>query len=290
MAHEVDPFGVVREDESSKGLIKNGLNGKLRRLGRLAGGVRDKITMAEMKARMSALWKDGETYIEIANKVSDEFGLEGDARFKANGIHYHIKSLLAEWRERSMLSVDEKQALVLARYAQLEDICTNALFASMEGKETRYYERQLDKARSKKREQWIREEIKREREENEGNIDVGQDNGGMEDALVNMQERIKEYSRVEMSAGEAKWMAFLIDINHKRAQLWNLLAKREVTNEDQEMARLSDEDRTERMAAVLRSALMRATEDKGNLAPPAPLGGPVEEKVFQYNEELEDEF
>jgi len=281
MPEEVDPRGIVKESDIKEGrvMIGNGLTGGTRMKGRLAGGVRDKLTMAEMKARISSLWKDGELYANIANIVSDEFGLEGDMRLKPNGIHYHIKEQIKYWKEAGLLSIDEKQALVLTRYDQLEALITEAYFASCEGKSTRIYEKQIDRARSKDREETIRDIIAEERasaKSQNRKMDT-KFLGELPDTLMMTAEKVKENERLEgNSPGDPRWTAQLIDINDKRAKLWNLYAKMGEDNPDQELARLSDEARESRLTAVLTAMLARKTGNLGMLAEPSPLGGHAE--------------
>ena len=275
MLSEIDPKGIVREDEMREGMYKTS-HGP-RSLGRLAGGVRDKLTMSEMKARMATLWKDGEFYSSIADKVSDEFGLTGEARLKANSISYHIKEMLRYWREVGLLSVDEKQAMALARWEQLEAMATEALFISMQGKSTKNYEKTIDRARSRDRAEWIREEIAHERVQAtlRGVPIETHGTGGIEDVLEVTAEKIKEYERhEESSAGDPRWLALLIDIHDKRCKMWNLYSKpTDGRNPDQELARLPDDVRDSRIASVVTAAIMRKTGEKGLLAPSAPLGG-----------------
>lgn len=286
MSDGVSPSEVLLTSDNLDGTITDGRNGGRRMRGRLAGGVRDKLTMGEMKARMASLWKDGETYLEIANKVSDEFGLVGDERFKANGIHYHMKNLLEYWRSVGLLHIDERQAMILARYDQLEMLCMEAYFASCTGTLTSNYEKQVEKARSKEREAQLREIIAEERERKKGSMNPNhRDNpmfqfdlsdGELADILVITSEKVKEYTRTEENlAGDSKWVRLMIDINDKRAKLWGLLNRKGPDSDDAAMAKLSDEQRDERLAAVLSSALHRRAKGAGdtNLAPPAPLGG-----------------
>jgi hypothetical protein len=291
MGDGVNPSDVVLVSDDLEGTIKNGNTGGRRARGRMAGNRntgRDKLTMAEMKARMGALYKDGVSYVEIADTVSDEFGLEGSERFKGNAIHYHIKGLKDYWRAMGLLHIDERQSMILARYDQLEMLCMEAYFASCAGSEVRNYEKQIERARSKDREEILREQIRQEREARRNNFTGDPrlkdnpkfqfeiDNGELEDMMVTTAEKIKEYKRTEEHlAGDASWVKLLIDINDKRAALWGLKNKRGVDNDDQERARLTDEQRDERLAAVLSAAAHRRANISGetNLAPPSPLGG-----------------
>ena len=286
----IDPNSFLRQDEEEAGLIPNGGFGSpVRRRGknRLAGG-RDKLTMAEMKTMMSSMWREQYTYVEIAEKVNDEFALEGDDRIKPTTISYHIKSLLDSAKKRAAMHITERQALILARYDQIEWLATEAYFASMET-DTINYERQVKKARSREREKQIADGYKREcrrvekinkkrkaahRELLPMPVPTDPVVGDLPDLLEVTSENIKEYERKESKpAGDPRWVAMLIDITDKKAKLFHLLEKRDGENPDQELAKLTDEERVSRLAAVLHAAKSRATGDKGLLAPPSPLGG-----------------
>lgn len=278
----VNPREIVRVEDDLTNTYADRHGGR-RMKGRLAGGVRDALTMAEMKTSMAALWKDGELYQVIADKVSDEFGLTGDKRLTANGVHYHLKNLKQQWRDMSLLHVDERQALILARYDQLELMITEAYWASTKGKTTKNFERQIQQARSKKREEELREEIAEDRASkvngrNKRNPALQFDNGDgdLPEILMLTEERIKRSKRKEQNpAGDPRWMHMLIDINDKRAALWGLKNKKVALGGDAEMAALSDEQREERLAAVLQQVIQRKATGTGNtnLAPAAPLGG-----------------
>jgi hypothetical protein len=258
-----------------------------RKLGkeRWAGGVRDKLTMGEMKARMAALWKEGESYVQIAETVSDEFGLEGDARLKANGINFHITKLKQYWRDQSLLHIDERQAVQLARLDQLEQLAMDAYFVSCQGSTTSNYEKQIDRARSKDRERMLQEQIAEERERRKANLHGNvRDNpkfqfeindGEIVETLITTHEKIKEYERRdERPAGDPKWVAIIVDIWDKRNKLWGMYNRTGPDSDDAERARLSDEQRDERIAAVLNAAINRRREiTETNLAPIEPLAG-----------------
>lgn len=301
MGDGVNPISVIRVDEAEKGLIVDGANGGTRKKGRLAGGVRDKLTMGEMKARMAALWKAGDTLPEIAAKVSDEFNLVGGERFSSGSIGYHIDRLKKYWRDVGLLHIDERMSMILARYDQLEMLAMEAYFASCGGRSTTHYEKSSNRARSKEREklllEQIQEERERRREELSGNkkdnpaFQFEFDNGELEDILITTEEKIKEYSRVDTNlAGDPKWVSILVDINDKRAALWGMKNRRGPSNEDQERAKLSDEQRDARLAAVLSAAAHRRAQgqQETNLAPMAPLGGWEEGDVVPSNEPADE--
>lgn len=293
---EVSPLSFLRQDEEEQGLIPNGGNGPpVRRRGRHAPGTlgRDKITMAEMKVQMTSLWKEQFTYVEIAERVNDEFGLVGEEAIKGAAVQYHIKTLLDTARKQSLMHVNERQALILARYDQIEMLATEAYFASMSS-DTINYERQIKRAKSKDREKQLAADLKRERKRVErANIKRAKEHrpllhatepdpivGDLPDLLETTAENIKEYQRTESKpAGDPRFLAMLIDITDKKARLFHLLNRTDVENPDQELAKLPDEERRSRMAAVLHQAMTRRTNDKGALAEAGPLGG------FQEGEE-----
>lgn len=237
---------------------------------------RDNITMAEMKARMAFYWKQGDFYSTIAEKVSDEFGLTGEDRIKKDSVHYHIKKQIEYWKKIGMLNIDEKQALLLARYQQLEDLITDAYFKSCEGRSSYYIEKQIERVNSKERENMMRAKLAHQRADAilKGQKILPHGNGDIEDSLVTMSEKIKEYEKYEINqAGDPKLLQMLIDINDKRCKLWNATSKDETLNADQEAARMSDEARTNRLNAVITDAMIRRFGTRGNLAAASPLGG-----------------
>lgn len=287
----VAPNSILLASEAEQGMSNNGGAGPpVRRRGRnrsLGGSKRDKLTMAEMKSQMSALWKEQYTYVEIADKINEQFALEGDDQVKPNNIQYHIKSLLDTARKQSALHINERQALILARYDQIEMLATEAYFASMQS-DTTNYERMVKQARSKDREKQILETYQREKKRVE-RINkkraaahrkllpvptMDSVRGDLPDLLVTTAENIKEYIRTESKpAGDPRWIALIMDIQEKRAKLFGLLNRTDISNPDQDLAKLPDEERESRMAALLHRVQTRATGDVGNLADPSPLGG-----------------
>jgi hypothetical protein len=296
---EVAPNQFLLAEEEEQGLIKNSmLMGNPVRRGRsrsAGGGSRDKLTMAEMKARISSFWKDGDSYIEIADQVSDEFGLEGEHRLKPRNIGYHVSQMLASAKKLQMLHINERQALILARYDQIELLCTEAYFASMTS-ETKNYEKQIHRAKSKDRGKQMVEDLKRERErisEINSRLSAQKQKRIREDPLDDplgdlpfilrkTSEKVKKYKRTESKpAGDPRFLQMLIDINDKRAKLWGLLNRSDNADPDQELAKLSDEERQSKIASLIHAAKMRITGDTGALAPASPLGG------FQEGDEPE---
>lgn len=241
-------------------------------------GPRDLMTQAEMRAQIAILWKDPQNFSleDIAARVSDQFGLTGNDRLKPRAIRYHVSNLIEYWKKMSLMSVDDKMAMVQARYAQIEAIAEEGLFRSMEGKEVHHYRKQVEKAHSKVREKWIAEEIDRQREElrKAGKNPMNIDFSGLEDTLITTAEKIEKFTKTESNdPGDPRFIRELIVINDKRAELWNLKKHAEVNSTDQEMAGMSDEARDKRMVAVLQSAIQRRDGAGETLAPAQPLGG-----------------
>jgi hypothetical protein len=285
---KISPNSFLRADEEEQGLVPHGGFGSPVRK---KNKERDSLTMAEMKMYMASFWRDGDTYVEIAEKINDQFNLDEESALSYNNVHYHIKGLIKEAKKQSLLHITEKQALVLARYDQLEELCTDAYFRSMSS-ETKNLEKQIKQARTRDREKQLAADLKRERAKialvnekrakNHKKLIVSEHEpqvlGDLPDAMQTMSKHIKKFTRTESKpAGDPKWVQMLIDINHKRAHLWHLLDKGDTVNQDQEFAKMSDDERASRMASVLHASMTRATQDKGMLASPSPLGGFQEE-------------
>lgn len=287
---EISPDTFLLQSEEDQGLVNStfpGVNTQRRSLRRKTTQGRNKMELAEIKASMAALWKQDNTYVEIAMKINEEFNISEDETFSANSVSYHIKSLLDANRKSAMLHINERQAMILARYDQLEMLATEAYFASMESKTT-HYERMIKRAKTKDRMQEMVKSLERGRKavDNENKKRAKNHRpkikfqepdpiiGEMPDILQQTAENIKEYSRLEEKpAGDPRWIAMLIDITDRKAKLFGLLNRSDVANPDQELAKLSDEERRARMAAVLHTAMTTRTQDTGMLAPAGPLGG-----------------
>lgn len=284
--------------------------GRNRRL----GNGKDKLTMARIKSRMVAGWQSDLSYAEIADEINAEFELEGTQQVNRHQIAQHIKTLIETEKKTSLNNISEKNAMVLARLDQIEMLAQEAYFASMLGKTTKNVERQIKKAKSKDRQKQIEADFKRERARvkhlNEKNrkdhkalipdpIAPYLGTGDLPDLLETTSENIKKFTRTESNpAGDPRFLTQILNIIEMRAKLWGLMNRSDITNGDQELARLPDDERTSRLQAVVHAALVRKTEDRGNLALPAPLGGfrenevPVElheviEKVEPEAEELD---
>ena len=253
---------------------------------RVTGGVRDKLTNATMKADIAAFWRNRDTYKEIAEKISDRYGLVGPARITEDAIHWHIKRMLEYWRDKAMARIDERQAVILARFDQLESICTEAYFRSVEGKTTNHHNKQLTRARSKDREKQLldKELEKRAKEEKNPENDARRvkpvyaetfaEAGEIGDLLAITEEKINETTRTETAlAGDVKWITLMFQINKERAKILGLYNVQNQLDPDQEAAKLSGEERALRINALLQTARDRRQAQTNMLADPAPMGG-----------------
>lgn len=273
----------------------------MRKLNRLAGpgSKRDRMVMGQMKARMAALWRDGMRYNEIIETINEEFDLNeesGSRPLTVKALGQHIEGMLRYWREKSLGHVDEKQAIVLARYDQIEQLATEAYFASCRGQETKSFDKQLIRARGKARYEDIRDNVMEDREAqiypNMPKADrlVRPNNQGeIMEIMQDTAEKIKTQHKHRLNpAGDPRWVTIMIDINYKRSQLWQLLNNKEAPNSDQELAKLSDEQRTEKIASLIAQARNRAIGNLGNnLAPASPLGGFTEGEEPQAHEKAD---
>jgi len=223
---------------------------------------------------MAALWREGEMYSDICEVINTEFALSGESAIKPGTVGYHIKAMLQYWRDQSLTHIDDRQAATLLRYNQIEELATEAYFASCRGKRTTNHEKQIERARSKSRQEDMQDIVQDDKAQMKGKGVKLFEDDQLTHSLEIMSEKIKEYVREEENAaGDPRFLAIMIDINHKRSQLWGLLNKGEQTTSDQEMARLTDEARTERIASVIAQAKSRAQGSTGRLVEPQPLGG-----------------
>lgn len=294
---EVDPLSFSLEDEyqgarlekDPKGLIRTvdqtGAQ-RWRRKGRMAGGIRDKLLMAQMKSGMAALWADGQTYAQIAEQISDYYNLEGDERISAHGIQYHIKTMLDYWRQKGLAKMDERQAVILARFDQLEALALEAYFASMEGKKTTHKNKQIEKARSKDRLKKMSRAEKEKREEEGKKAPMFIDTGTLLDLdnLVEVGRKIQKNTRFEESrAGDSKFLNLVFSINRERAKILGLYNRKDHGTADDEAAKLTDTQRQQRLATLFSAAKSRRalSTNQTMLAEPAPLGGFQEETPLE---------
>lgn len=292
-------FGGPRLKENDTDLVRTvdqtGME-RFRRKGRMAGNVRDKILMAQMKAGMAALWATGMTYDKIADEVSDHYNLQGEERLSGHGIQYHIKQMLEYWRQKGLALIDERQAVILARFDQIEALAMEGYFASMEGKSTTTINKQIEKARNKKkRNEDVEKEHSSRREQkdlrtvkqkdslyitDESTVEEGQE------ALDIVSEKHNSTTRHEENrAGDPKFLNIVKDINIQRAKILGLYNRTDHMDKNSEAAKLSDAERQQRLATLLSEAQRRANmenkpaveEGRSVIAAGSPLGGFVAE-------------
>lgn len=239
---------------------------------------KDIMTQAQIKASMAGLWRDGTSYDDIAERINEEYG----TNLAPSSIQNHIKSMLRYWRNLTLARVDEKQAMVLAKIEQVEELATMAYFASMSGKTVTMVQKQIDRAKSKENEKELRKRTKKERRDMkkargkhaEDVPLIVNDDGGLLDSLIITQEKIKEYIRKEENAaGDPRFLQIILDCNNRRAQIWGLFNNKTPEDADSAMVKLTDEDRQKRLEAILNTAAQRRSADVGALAPASPLNG-----------------
>jgi len=292
--NEVDPSFITRADEEYGGgmLLPQEYEGQNipNRKHRLAGGKANKLVLAQMKARMAALYRDGDSYKDICERVNDEYKLTNTKHeLTVKKLSYHVQSMLQYWRSKATSHIDEKMALILLRYDQLETIATEAYYLSMKGKRTDNYSKQVNRIKGRPSEEELQQVIgerKTQRADQKGRrgfvtdpkllIDEPEHDFG--ELIQETAEKITEYSRIEhVEAGDPRWVAILVDINHKRAQVMQVLRPKEDVSMDGESARLSDEARQQRISALLHQVRARREGVTAtHLAPAAPLGGFLE--------------
>jgi len=244
------------------------------------GSIRHKqetVRVAQMKVRMLALYKEDHTYPEIANQINQEFGTS----IGHHNVIYHIKNMLEYWKTQSADTFEHKQALVLAGIAQIEEMATEAYFRSMQGKETKVYEKQISRMRSHEYRKIIKqtfdEEVKKAQLEGR---DPQFPEDKLPDLLKDQQEKIKKYRRIDgLGAGNDKFLRIMLDCVEKRAKIWNLYKDQQALNPEQEAASLTDEERKSRLANVINMAMARKLENQGRLSPGGPLGEVHESEI-----------
>lgn len=284
----IDATSFTKEDDYNGSMIatmdQNGVV-RRRRKGRLAGGVRDKLSMGIMKSTMAALWRDGDTYKDIAEKINVQYDLDEDHRITSHTIHYHIKAMLDYWRQKGLALMDERQAIILARFDQIESLALEAYFASMEGKETVQYNKQIERARSGDR---VKQLSAKERAKREAEMKTKNRKGPkhqtldaqtnellpVQDMLEITNKKIQRNIRHEQNqAGDPKFLTIIFNINRDRAKILGLYSSREQLDGDGEAAKLTDEQRQSRVATIISASRERRQAQLGMLADPAPMGG-----------------
>lgn len=243
----------------------------------------DDLTMAQFKADMAALWREGHTYPKIAEAVNEKYGLIDDEQYSAHDIHYHVKQMLAYWRQLAASRIDERQAMLLARLDQIEQLAVEAYFRSIEGKTTYQKNKQIERAKSKDRAKQLLD-IERGERKNKFELNPRQkplitateDIEGQVDLLLLTAEKINKLKKTEINrAGDVKFLNLIFNINRERAKLLGLYNKDAEHDPDREAAKLSDEQREQRLVAIIQNAKQRRSESavESALADPSPLGG-----------------
>lgn len=264
MANELDPTFIKPSGLTKK--ISNSPEGK--NWGRIAKA-RERKAGGQLKATVMALWAEGANHVEIVESVNEQFELEGEMRVTPLHITKYVNKMLEFWKDKSLSHVDTKMAMTLTQYNLIEQMATEGYFASMKGKKTTNYKQKINSAKAKRAPDKVREALERER--------LAQGTMGIDEMKENVEVLAEEIQSSTMeqhnTAGDPTFLKILIDINYKRSQLWALLNRAEQISGDQEMAKLSDEARTERIASVIQQAKNRALGNQGLLAVPSPLGG-----------------
>lgn len=254
----------------------------------------DDMTMIQFKADMAVLWRDGETYGDIAEAINERYGLEGKECYNANDIHYHIKQMIKYWRGLVASRIDERQAMLLTRLDQIEQICIEAYFLSAQGRKTsvKMRSRQMERARSEERKSQLLEVERRKRQQKWSLsksktplVEVPDDFSGESEALVETAKKIQEMQRNEENkAGDPKWMVLIFNINRERAKILGLYSKTANDDPSNDAARLTDEQRQQKLVNIINQAKQRRSEAVDTaLATPAPLGGFPDPEVEDHS-------
>lgn len=243
---------------------------------------------ARLKAEIVALHESGVTADEVAETVNEQY----DLAITGGSVRSIVSQAVGYWRKMGAKSVDEKRALVLTRIDQLERLALRGYYNSMRGKKTTFVEKQIEKLKKSEKSvaalrQAIREEMESAQEE-EREVDLF-NTGLIEDILVTTAEKTKTYERFEENAsGDVKFLNLMRSLNRDRAELWQLSHKDLREDPDAETAKLSDEERTKRIDAVIATARNNREKAMSLMAEAAPLGGFEEENNEQQTtEEIE---
>lgn len=283
----------------------------------------DDISLAQAKARMAFLYKEGEQLAEIGKQISYEFHLEKP--LSPQLISYHVREMINYWRSKGQLHIEDKQALWLARLDQIEMLATEAYFASVRGKKTTYQETLINKLNTPAVKKALKKVLEEEwgdgddekrssgrkfkkgrRFKNSHKRDYLMDDESLVDILIDTAEQNAEKHKTwerfeENQAGDPRFLAIMIQISDQRARAWGLYDRAKKLDADQDMARLGDNERTKRLMAIVTTAMQRQSVAAGTsgLAPSAPLGGfkegekPAEveeiERIFEGTDDDEDD-
>lgn len=279
---------------------------------------KNKLLTAQIKARVTAMFRDDMDRHAIVRAISEEFGLTEEEEISPAFITRSVNDAVTYWKEKSMLHIDERQALVLARLDQIEVLATEAYFASCKGKKTTIFEQQLERGHNNNGMEDIENVQRSKREYNKSfNTRVSDvsvrardyqfmADGDIEDLMEETAQKIKKIIRIEKNpSGDPRFLNIVLDINEKRAKMWGLYERKDRDKDnEQTLARLPDEVREQRILAILHTAKNRSKDltdlggKSGMLASPQPLGGfketkdePTEFDEYDYttDEEVDDE-
>lgn len=237
---------------------------------------RERRSEGQLKARVIAMWAKDSDYAEIVEQVNSDFGLTGPFAITTNTVARYIHKQLEYWRDRCASTVDEKMALTLMRFNQIEEMASQAFFDSKKGKVTTNFLKKINTVKSQKHEDKIAAVMALEKAGTSSML--GDDL--LKDAIQVTAEEIRNStSRDADGPGDPRFLTIMMQANKERAQLWNLYKRTDAVSGDQEFARMSDDQRTERLVAIISAAKNRTVGlDATNLAPAAPLGGFAEGK------------
>lgn len=240
---------------------------------------------AELKARIAMLYADDEFLDDIAEVINEEFGFEGDASLDVRSVRYYVRKQVEYWRKISVANIEVKQAAVLERINQIEQLALEGYYASMEGKSIRKIEREIKDAKSKPRFKAIRNAVKAEyakakAEKREVNLT---DEMFLENILIKTSEKMKEYEALEENlSGNPKFLEIILKCNQERCKIWGLYIRQaDMMTQEQQFAAMDDKERTQRIAALIQSVKNRESSQNSpveavnsevsSLARPAPL-------------------
>ena len=285
--NEIDPATIHREDEP-EGFVLDFQEAPLQKKPKATAirysSEKDRIRKAEMKAMVLSLYRSDVDRKTIVSEVNAQF----NANLREEQVTKFVSDNVKYWKTKSLLFIEERQALVLARLDQLEVLAIEGYFASMEGRETTSYEQLINNLKkkdpateNKKRAKAANvEEAQAEWREMTNDWrdtnakQIGMEFGDLPDMIEETDNRIKTLQRIESNpAGDPRWVAIMLECNKERARLWSLYQRPDVKNDDQEMASMPDDVREQRLVSILHAAKARVNPNMGHLAKPQPLGG-----------------
>lgn len=257
--------------------------------------------LARLRARCSALYANGMYMTEIIETVNTDFELY-DAPLEAADVRRYIDEQVRFWRKEGTKHIDDKKAMMLAKIDMIEEMATNAYFASMEGRSTYTYEKQLNSVKTQNEQDALREnglpnsyETKQRKplmnrvqdsfEDAWADVPIKSDDlrptftdGNLPNSLLVLNEKIKEFRRLETNkAGDPRWLKLMLDCIEKRAKLWGLYVKDAIADDDdRQFARMTDKERMGRVGNILEQVAGRVAAKQPALLASA---GPLEKNI-----------